>query len=184
MYTSQDYFDLVERGLLDPDDRVELLEGVIVTMSPQSPRHAAAIRRVEDALRRALGDRVVVSGQSPLVASEYSVPEPDVMVLAGKVADYDKSHPTKALLVVEVADTSLQQDRLTKGVVYAAAGIPEYWVVNLRDDCVEVGRTPDVETGRYAQMSTVRRGDQLELASFPGTSIVVDELLPRGGAYD
>jgi len=107
LYTSQEFLDLVERGVLRPEDRVELLEGVIVTVSPQSPRHAAAINRIEDALREAVGQRAVVRGQSPLVVSDHSVPEPDVMVLPGRTSDYDDAHPSIALLVVEVADRSL-----------------------------------------------------------------------------
>ena len=177
-YTSREYFDLVERGLLDADDRVELLEGVIVAMSPQSPRHASAIHRIEDVLRRALGERALVWGQSPLIAGDYSVPEPDVMVLPGSISDYEDAHPTMTLLVVEVADTSLKQDRLTKSAIYAAAGIPEYWIVNLRDDCVEVARVPAPEESRYLQNFTARRGEQIELATLPGTFVAVDALFP------
>lgn len=178
LYTSQEFLDLVERGVLRPEDRVELLEGVIVTVSPQSPRHAAAINRIEDALREAVGQRAVVRGQSPLVVSNHSVPEPDVMVLPGRTSDYDDAHPRIALLVVEVADRSLQQDRLSKRVIYATSGVPEYWLINLRDDCVEVGRAPDADAGCYLQTFTARRGEQLELAAFPGSFVAVDALLP------
>jgi Uma2 family endonuclease len=175
---AEEYFDLVRHGVVAPDDRVELLEGVIVTMSPQSPRHASAMRRVARALRDALGASAVISVQSPLVAGHRSVPEPDVAVLPGTDADYDQSHPREALLVVEVADSSLVQDRLTKASIYAAAGIPEYWIVNLRDDVVEVFRSPDVAAGAYGSSSTVRRGECLEIAGRRGSVVAVGDLLP------
>jgi Uma2 family endonuclease len=177
-YTTKQYFALVEQGVLDPDDRVELLEGVIVSMSPQSARHASAIRRVDLALRKTLGERALVDGQLPLLIGKYSAPEPEVMVLAGAVEDYDDAHPTTALLVVEVADSSLQQDRITKSAIYAAGGIREYWLVNLRDDCVEVSRGLDQKRRRYRQTFIARRGDAIELAAFPGAKVVVNELLP------
>jgi Uma2 family endonuclease len=177
-YTVQRYFELVETGVVHPDDRVELLEGVIVAMSPQNPLHASATRRAYEALRTALRERAVISVQLPLVLGAYSAPEPDVAVLPGQRSDYDRAHPTTALLVVEVADSSLLQDRLTKAAVYAAAGIPEYWLVNLRDDCIEVFRAPDTGMRRYAEPGTRRRGEQLDLVAFPDAKVSVSDLLP------
>src|SRR5207249_5396382 len=87
--------------------------------------------------------------------------------------------PTTALLVVEVADASLPQDRITKAAIYAGAGIPEYWIVNLRDDQVEAYRGPDPQARRYAEQRRAVRGETLELVAFPGVHIAVDELLPR-----
>lgn len=178
-YTTHQYFALVEQGVLDADDRVELLEGVIVSMSPQSPRHASAIGRVQDALQKALGDRALIRVQLPLVIGDFSAPEPDVMVLAGTVSDYDDTHPTAALLVVEVADSSLKQDRLTKAAIYAAGGIAEYWLVNLRDDCIEVSRALDPKGRRYRKTIIARTGDTIDIAAFPGTAIAVSDMLPR-----
>jgi Uma2 family endonuclease len=177
-YTTQRYLGLVEGGVLGPDDRVELLEGVIVAIPPQNPQHAAAIGRVDDALRNAIGTRAVVSVQAPLVIGGYSVPEPDVAVVPGKRSDYDHAHPTTALLVVEVADTSVLQDRLTKAAIYAAAAIPEYWLVNLRDDCVEVFRAPESAASRYATTLIAHRGERLDIVALPGASVAVGDLLP------
>ena len=177
-YTAERYLALVEAGVLGPDDRVELLEGVIVAMTPQNPPHAAAIGRVDDALRAAIGSRAVVSVQVPLIVGGYSVPEPDVAVLPGKRSDYDTAHPTTALLVVEVADTSLLQDRLTKAAIYAAADIREYWLVNLRDDCVEVFRAPEPIASRYATTLVAKRGDHLEITALSGAGVAVSDLLP------
>src|SRR6266446_7761345 len=162
-YTSEAYFGLVDGRVLHPDDRVELLEGVIVAISPQNPPHASAIAQVDDALRGAIGKRAVVRVQSPLITGPYSVPEPDVAIVPGRLADYYTAHPTTALLVVEVADSSLLQDRLTKAAVYASASIPEYWIVNLRDDCVEVFRAPEPALHRYAQATVAHRGERLDV---------------------
>lgn len=178
LYTVDSYFGLVRTGALDPDDRVELLEGVIVAEPPQNPRHASGITRVDAALRAAVGQRAVIREQSPFIAGHSSVPEPDVAVVPGRATDYDDKHPTAALLVVEVADTSLRQDRLSKARIYAAAGVPEYWLVNLQDDCVEVFRAPDVEARQYAQRSTAHRYDRLDPIALPGASVAVDDLIP------
>jgi Uma2 family endonuclease len=177
-YTVERYFGLVETGVLHPDDRVELLEGVIVAVSPQNPPHASAVTRANRALNRVLGDRALIRVQMPLIIGSYSVPEPDLAVVSGTGADYDAAHPTTALLVVEVADSSLLQDRLTKAAVYVAAGIPEYWLVNLRDDCIEVFRAPDPGMRRYAETRTLRRGEQLDLVAFPEAKVSISDLLP------
>lgn len=177
--TRGQYFGLVAAGRIQPEDRVELLEGVVVAMSPQNPPHAAAVRRTDTALRRALPAGTVVSVQSPLVLDERSVPEPDVAVVPGVEADYDRAHPRTAWLVVEVVDSSLAQDRITKTRIYAGAGIPEVWIVNLRDDCIEVLRDPNVAARAYGTTSIHARGEALHPAAFPAASVAVDELLPR-----
>jgi len=176
--TGEEYFRLVEAGILGPDDRVELLDGVIVGVSPQNPRHASALRRAQLALEAAIGGRAVLSIQLPLLVGVYSVPEPDLAVLPGRAPDYDRTHPTKALLVVEIAETSIAQDRLTKAAIYAAASVPEYWLVNLRDDHVEVFRSPAVAAGRYEEKTVARPGDRLGIAALGGVDVVVDDLLP------
>src|SRR3989442_14440797 len=112
--TSEEFFELVARGVLAPDDRVELLEGVIVAMAPQNPRPATSVHMIHEAVSRAVGTRALVRQQFPLIAGLLSVPEPDVAVVPGGISDYLDRHPTPASLVVEVADSSIVQDRLTK----------------------------------------------------------------------
>ncbi len=177
-YSREEYFRLVEAGALSPDDRVELLEGVIVAMSPQTPRHASAVRRTQAALHLAVAGRAIVSVQLPLVAGASSVPEPDLAVLPGTHSDYDQAHPRTALLVVEVADSSIAQDRLTKAAIYARTGVLEYWIVNLRDDCVEVFRELDAVARRYGLRLTAARGEMMDLLAFGDVRIRVDDLLP------
>jgi Uma2 family endonuclease len=173
------YLRLVERGVLGPDERVELLEGVVVAMAPSGPRHAAAVRRMILAFVRAVGDRAVVSAQLTFVAGRWSVPEPDLALLPGTLEDYDAVHPSDALLVVEASDSSLPQDRITKTAIYAGAGIPEYWIVNLRQDVVEVHRRVDRRARRYRVRKTVPRGETLTLVAFPDVRIAVDAIMPK-----
>jgi Uma2 family endonuclease len=175
------YLGLVEAGVLGEDDRVELLEGVIVAMAPQNPPHAAGVARADHALRKAIGERAHVRPQLSLVLRR-SVPEPDLAVVPGAVDDYERAHPTTALLVVEVADTSLKQDRLSKAAIYAAAGIPEYWIVNLRDEVVEVMRDPDPALARYREVRNAARGARLELVALPGAALDASALLPPARA--
>lgn len=177
-YTCDEYLALVDTGVLRPDDRVELLDGVIVSMAPQNPPHASGTALIDDVLREAIGKRAAIRVQLPLALGRHSMPEPDVAVVPGKTSDYFDRHPTTALLVVEAADSSLAQDRLTKARIYAAAGIPEYWLVNLRDGCVEVFRAPDPVIHQYAEVTTAWPGDRLELVAVPGTTVNVNDLLP------
>jgi Uma2 family endonuclease len=177
-YTVDAYFTLVQDGLLSEDDRVELLDGVIVAEPPMDPPHASGITYVTQALMRAIGDRGVVRVQAPLIADLFSVPEPDVAVVPGEARDYLDRHPCEALLVVEVADSSLPQDRLSKSRIYAGAGVPDYWILNLRNGCVEVFRAPDVEQRVYGARVIARPGDRLELLALPGASVAVDDLVP------
>jgi len=177
-YTADEYFRLAANGALDPNDRVELLEGVIVAMAPQDPRHASATTLAHEALREAVGKRALVRVQLPLMLGSHSVPEPDVAVVPGTAADYFDAHPVMAVLVVEVAVTSLAQDRLTKTRMYAAAGIPEYWIINVHEEWVEVFRQPDRTAHAYRETRISRRGDRLELVGLSGAIVQTGDLLP------
>jgi len=176
--TADQYFGLVEEGIIDPDDRVELLDGLIIAREPQNPWHASCLRWVEHALRVALGERALLTQQCPFVAERFSVPEPDVFVVPGTRHDYLQRHPTAAHLVVEISDSSLTQDRLTKSRVYAGAGVPEYWIVSRRRDHVEVMTDPAPSARVYATRRVVPRGERITLVAFPDVSLAVDELMP------
>jgi Uma2 family endonuclease len=177
-FTVERYFALLDEGALGEDDRVELLEGVVVAMSPRNARHDAAVTRAHAALRAALGPGPVIRVQCTVVLGPHSAPEPDVAVVPGEIAQYDHAHPTTALLIVEVADSSLPQDRITKAGTYASAGIPEYWIVNLRDDRVEVLRAPGAAAAAYRERRVAHRGERLVPVAFPGVTLSVDDLLP------
>jgi len=148
-------------------------------MTPQNPPHAAGVAMANEALLRAIGSGAHVRPQLSLVLGRHSVAEPDLAVVPGSAADYRAAHPTTAWLVIEVADTSLKQDRITKAAIYAAAGIPEYWIVNLRDCVLEVMRDPDLAHARWRDVRIVGRNVRLELVALPGTSVVVADLLPE-----
>jgi Uma2 family endonuclease len=121
--------------------RVELMEGEVIERSPLSPRHVASTDRLYRLLREVVPDGYWVRLQAPLSLGD-SEPEPDVSVVQGSPDDYEEAHPTTAALVIEVSDTSLLYDRTFKQSLYAKAGIPEYWIVNLKDSQVEVYPEP------------------------------------------
>jgi Uma2 family endonuclease len=167
-----EYESLVERGLLT-DSRVELLLGSLVDVTPQGPLHANVVRRLGERLVRELSDDVRTRVQSPLAVSDDSEPEPDIAVVPA--GDYDNAHPTRALLVIEIADTSLQKDRGIKTALYATAGIPEFWLVNLTEKIVEVHRQPS--SGRYADIERVGCSGRLTALAFPTLRILVSDIL-------
>jgi Uma2 family endonuclease len=176
--TVEQYFALVDQGVLEPEDRVELLDGVVVAMPPRTAAHDGNTGRVAQALRRAVGDRALVREEKTLILGRYSVPEPDVAVVALDPYEYTEAHPTTALLVIEVALSSLPQDRLSKSRIYAAAGIAEYWILNLRDGRVEVRRNPQPARRGHAETFTAHADERLELVALPGASVFVRDLLP------
>ena len=176
--TIEQFFGLVDHGLIEPDDRVELLEGVVVAMAPRNPPHDGSTGRVANTLRRAVRDRALVREEKALVLGAHSAPEPDVAVVPLDPYDYTDAHPTTALLVVEVADSSLPQDRLSKSRIYAGAGIPEYWIVNLRENTVEVRRSPNAMTRTYATLTIVTAPSRLDLVALRGVVVLVEDLVP------
>jgi Uma2 family endonuclease len=154
-------------------ERVELLEGVIVEMSPQDPHHAGTVQRLTEALARVLLGRAGIRVQLPLSVSDDSLPEPDVAVVAP--GDYDDAHPSAAFLVAEVAETSLRKDRLVKADLYAIAGVVEYWVVNLVDRRIEVHT--DAVGGRYTRQMPAQRGEAIRLRVFSDVEIAVSDIV-------
>lgn len=172
---------MAECGILAPDDRVELLEGLIVAMAPQSPSHASAVYQVQGVLTSRLPSGVVVRSQASFLAGTSSVPEPDIAVVPGRADDYWRRHPSEAHLIIEVALSSLVQDRLTKAAIYAAAGIPCYWLVNLRDSCVEVFGSPIPQQGRYGSATRATGSDVLVIDAFASVRFEARELLPPPG---
>ena len=148
--TRLEYEALVERGVLDEDDRIELLDGRLVFREPQGSRHAAACLRIRIALDRAFGRGFHVRPQFPIALDDASEPEPDIAVVRGQIEDYLDTHPTFPVLIVEVADSSLAQDRHRRVRLYARAGVADYWIVNLRAGVLEIYRDPErTATGRW-----------------------------------
>jgi len=164
---------MIEAGMFHEDDHVQLIEGVLVQMSPQNDPHARAIVRISNLLARRLGERADVACQVPFNASEFSRPEPDIALWPPG----DGPVPNRPLLVIEIADSSVRDDRLIMAPIYANAGVPEYWIVNLRAGLVEVHTAPAVDG--YQRLETRGAGAVITLVSFPDAQLLVDDLLPR-----
>jgi Uma2 family endonuclease len=169
-----EYDRMVDLGLLE-GEKVELLKGFIVRMSPTGVPHASVVQFLNQRLILALvaSGRAAIRIQAPLAASDDSEPEPDVAILAPR--DYRDEHPKTAFLVIEVAESSLRRDRGEKAEIYAAAGVEEYWVVDTRHELVEV-RT-DIVDGLYTRVTPYRRGQTLAPRAFPDVVLKVDEIL-------
>jgi Uma2 family endonuclease len=165
--TAAEYLRMVDAGFFGEHERVELLEGVLCQMSPQSVPHARIIQALSWLIIRQLGEHTRVRVQLPLQLGQHSVPEPDIAVVTQQEGDRRDSHPQQALLVIEVARASLREDRATKGTLYARHGIPEFWLVDVERQKVEVYRQPDPETEAYAERTTVGASEVLGCLSVP-----------------
>jgi Uma2 family endonuclease len=178
-----EYERLVDRGVFEPGDRVELIDGLLLVSEPQSSLHYTAIMLVEQALARAFGQGWSVRTQAPIALDDASEPEPDVAVVRGGVRDFAASHPVEPALVVEVAVSSLAFDREHKASLYARAGRPEYWIVNLIDRVLEVRRQPAPEPSApygwdYAFVDVLGSTERVSALAAPTVQIPVGDLLP------
>ena len=177
-FTVAEYYRMGEVGILGPDERVELIEGEIIVMPPIGPGHAGEVNRLNHRFSHPDNDRFIVHVQNPVQLEDGSELQPDIALLRYRQDYYGTAHPTSAdvLLVIEVADSSLEYDRGVKAHLYGRAGIPETWVKNLPEDCIERFTEPGPEG--YAQHSVHHRGETLEPVSLPDLELAVDELLP------
>ena len=169
---------MAEVGILRPEERVELIEGEIIVMPPIGPAHSGEVNRLTHWFAHPGNDRFIVHVQNPVRLGDGSEIEPDVALLRYREDFYGTAHPTPAdvLLVIEVADSSLEYDRGVKAHLYGSAGVPETWVKNLPEDCIERFTEPCPEG--YAQHTVHRRGETLTPVSLPDLELPVDELLP------
>ncbi len=167
-----EYMDLAGLGRFD-DERVELLYGALVRMSPPNPPHDGLIQRLTLLFVQRLHPRAAVRIQSAFVASDYSMPEPDVAIVPP--GTYLDAHPTEAWLIVEVAESSLRKDRVLKSRLYAECGVPEYWVIDVDTNVVEV-RT-QIQSGAYTRVETYGKGARITLVHFPDVVIEASHVL-------
>lgn len=166
-------FDELARHGRFEDERVELLYGSVVRMTPIGPPHDSTVQRLNRLLVRALDPRAAVRIQSSFAASDGSEPVPDVALVPP--GDYDEDHPTVAWLIVEVADSSLAKDRGAKARLYAESGVIEYWIVNLIDRQIEVHS--DIVRDAYARVVPYRSGEHVVLTRFPDVELAVAEII-------
>jgi Uma2 family endonuclease len=172
-----DYHRMAEAGILSEDARVELIEGEIIKMSPIGSRHAGCVNRLTTILTERTGRTAIVSVQNPVRLDDYSEPEPDIILLKPRGDFYAGAHPTPqdVLLIIEVAETSLDYDIRVKMPLYARAGIPEVWVANLVGDTFETYSDP--VGGVYRKTGRVLRGEKLSPLQMPSLILDVDEIL-------
>lgn len=176
LLTVDDYHAMIEAGILAEEDKVELLNGELIIMSPIGPSHSGTIDRIDTQLKRLLYGKAIVRNQGPITLPYHSEPEPDLAIVKYQSDFYTKSHPgpNDVLIAIEVADTSLERDRTVKSALYATHLIPTYWIVNLQDRQIEVYTRP--KDGQYRTRQTFLPGEELETPGF-GLQVAVDELL-------
>jgi len=176
-FTVHEFQRMGEAGILGEDDRVELIDGEIVTMPPIGPRHASCVRRLVAMLSPLVGSSAIVDVQNPLRLGEHAEPQPDVVLLKPRPDYYRRSHPGPGdvLLVVEVADTSGEYDRGVKVPEYARAGVAEVWVIDLSGGLIEIYRRP--VGGEYGEQFAVGAGGRLTLPGPGGHEVAADDLL-------
>ena len=178
-FSAEEYHRLAEVGILAPNDRVELIEGAIHDMSPIGPFHSGVTMRLNRFFCANAKGRWFVFVQDAVRLDNFSEPQPDLMLLKPAPDDYVSHHPAPddVFLLVEVADSSLDFDCGKKLQVYARAGIPELWIINLQETTIEVHRDPHFTS--YGSKTILRAGDKACPAAFPEVAVDVAELLRR-----
>lgn len=176
-FTVDDYYRMAETGVLPPDARVELLDGQVALMSPIGLGHASCVNRLTAMLVKAVGERATVTVQNPVRLDLRSEPQPDIALVEYRADGYASRHPGPAdvLLLIEVADTTLDKDHGVKLPLYARSGIPEVWIVNLEDDVIEIYTTPGVDG--YQTARTAVRGDTLRPNLLPALALSATDIL-------
>ncbi len=176
-FTVEEYHRMAEAGVFHEDDRVELIDGQVVEMTPIGPRHARCVDDLTRLLTAVTGEAAIVRVQNPVVVGRHAEPYPDVSLLRPRPDRYGQEHPQPpdVLLIIEVADTTLRYDRETKVPLYAQAGISEVWLVNLPADSIEVYREPRGEG--YTDVHTAQRGERLTPVQLRAVTLRVDDIL-------
>jgi Uma2 family endonuclease len=176
--TVQDYHQMAEAGIFRADERVELLNGSLISMSAKGTAHSSATTRTRKLLEARLGERVLLRVQDPVQLDDYSEPKPDIAIVALDPLEYADHHPkpSEIFLLIEVADTSLAFDLDTKALAYARSGIPDYWVLDVQSRKLYVLRSP-TEQG-YQSEVILAEMTQIAPLAFPDCVLEIREMLP------
>lgn len=176
-FTVSQYHQMVEAGILNENDRVELIRGEIVEMTPIGRRHAASVNRLVRLFTQLFGNSIILSPQNPIELGNNSEPQPDIALLQPRPDFYESGHPQPQdiILLVEVADTTVEADRNVKITLYAENGIVEVWLVDINAELVEVYREPT--SNGYQNIQQFQRGQSLCIQAFPDIAIAVDKIL-------
>jgi Uma2 family endonuclease len=182
-FSRAEYEKLIDLGVFQPGEAIELIGGELMVAEPQGAAHYTAIIKTAKTLEAAFGPGWYVRTQGPIGLDDDSEPEPDVAVVAGGPDDYGRAHPSRPVLTVEVAESSLGVDRQHKGSLYARAGLSDYWVLNLVDRVLEVYREPAPDSAtpfgwRYARREVFDVSGRVSPLAAPRSSITVSHLLP------
>ena len=177
-WTIRDYHQMAELGILDPRERTELITGQIILMAPKGTAHVTALQLFADLLRDHIGGSALVRTQDPIQLDPFSEPEPDLVIVKGTVLDYAREHPGPAQiqLVIEISDSTLQQDCQIKDKLYAQAGIIDYWVLDVRDRQLHLFREPTAMG--YAHHVIFSEPDQVSPLAFPDLTLSLTSILP------
>ncbi|CAN5832538.1 Uma2 family endonuclease [soil metagenome] len=172
----KEYDEMIRHGILTAEDKVELLNGVIIEKMPKGTKHSSANDRLTRLFYKLFGDDVIIRNQNPIWLDELSEPEPDIVLAKFDAHFYSEHHPTPedVLLIIEISDSTLGRDRITKSLAYAKAGIRQYIVFNVQNNSLEDYRQPAADG--YQSKQTYRKGDSLNLAAFPEIEIKIDDL--------
>ncbi|MGI8883211.1 MAG: Uma2 family endonuclease [Pyrinomonadaceae bacterium] len=176
--TVEEYDLMIESGVFDENDQIELLNGVIVEKMPKGTKHSAANDRVTRVFYKNFGDDMIIRNQNPIWLDNFSEPEPDIVLAIPKDDEYENSHPipNEILLILEIADSTLGYDRNTKGLVYSRAGIRQYILLNVQEKTLEDYREPGADG--FQSKQTLRAGQNFNLVAFPEISLSVNDFLP------
>ena len=176
-FTVDDYHRMADIGILREDDRVELIDGQVVEMSPIGGRYVTCVSRITRLLVSQLTDDAVVNGQSPVRLGKYQEPEPDLAVVRNREYGNDLPNADDVFLLMEVSDTSLAYDRGTKLTLYARAGIPEFWLIDLPGEAIERHTNPSGD--KYGVAVRAGRGEEIESPGVPGLVINTNDVLGK-----
>lgn len=176
-FTVDEYHRISDIGIFPNDTRFELIRGVILEMPTAKPQHSGRVNRLNHLLTSRVGESAIVSIQNPTTIDDYSEPIPDICLLKPRGDFYTENHPMPedVLLLIEISDMTLRFDTKIKGMLYAEAGIPEYWILNIRQNVLEVRSEP--ANGRYTRHEILRHGQTVSPLGLPDMSFWVDEVL-------
>jgi Uma2 family endonuclease len=183
LFTADDVIRMAEAGLFGEEERIELIDGEILEMSPVGDRHINCVNRATAFFTEAFGRSAIVSIQNAVRLNIYNMPQPDVVVFKPRADFYSSGSPTPSdvLFLVEVSDSTLRRDRNIKLPRFATYGIPEVWIADLKHDSILVCRDP--EGSKYRTQLTLHWGDSITPLSFPMSTFRVDDLIGDGPVY-
>ena len=178
LFNVHEYHRMVDAGILSEDDRVELIRGEILIMSPVGPPHEGAILRASNGLFPIVGNRAILGVRGAIGLDDWDEPQPDIFLLRPRADFYTKAHPgpSEIFLIIEIADSSLDYDRTVKASLYGETGVPEYWVADITNDCVWA--YSDIQERHYQTCRQFHRRELMVPQLLPGCPIPVDILLP------